>query len=88
MACPIDIPAIISVIQYCRDKVETVRSNKESCGVLADDLELIHEILMTLDPIEAAKAEKHKFRCVMKKLYRISTRTKVLFDRYGSVNII
>ena len=82
MCGPMEFSTIIQLIQYCRDKVETVLSNKEACAVLADDLEIIYEILITLHPVEQSKAEKYKLERVMTKLYRVTTRTKVLFDRY------
>jgi len=67
MRNPVDISTIITLIRYCQEKVETVRSNKEACNVLVDDLELIYEILTTLDLIQAIKVEKYKFRAVISK---------------------
>ncbi|CAF1335959.1 unnamed protein product [Didymodactylos carnosus] len=83
MSSPIDLSTIVKLIQYCMEKVETVISNKEVCANLADDLAIIHEILTSLDSTENSKAEQYKLHRVMIKLYRITSRTNVLFDRYA-----
>ncbi|CAF1103046.1 unnamed protein product [Didymodactylos carnosus] len=84
MSSPIDLSTIVKLIQYCMEKVETVISNKEVCANLADDLAIIHEILTSLDSTENSKAEQYKLHRVMIKLYRITSRTNVLFDRCRS----
>lgn len=81
MGSPVDISSIITSIQYCQDKIDTVQSNKETCNILVDDLELIYEILATVDPAQALKVEKYKFRAVMNRLHRITSHAVILFDR-------
>ncbi|UJR32564.1 hypothetical protein I4U23_020025 [Adineta vaga] len=81
MSTTIDYSTINKLIEHCCKKVEIVLSNKEVCAVLADDLESINEFLNNLDSTEKANADKYKLQRVMSRLYRITSRTKVLFDR-------
>jgi hypothetical protein len=81
MVTPLDIGSIIELIQYGVRTAETVTSNKEACAVLADDLEMIHDILSGVDESTKLKAEQFKLERVLSRLHRITTRTNFLFDK-------
>jgi hypothetical protein len=81
MVTPLDIASIIKLIQYGLKRVETVTSNKQACAILADDLEIVHDILASVDQSTKLKAEQFKLQRVLSKLYRITTRTNLLFDK-------
>ncbi|UJR07497.1 hypothetical protein I4U23_011786 [Adineta vaga] len=84
MSSPVGIVTVIKLIKYGMDIVATVTSNKETCATLADDLSIIYEILTGLNERDKLAADKYKYSCVMNKLYRITTRSNILFDKCTS----
>ncbi|CAF1227383.1 unnamed protein product [Adineta steineri] len=84
MSLPLNPLTIIKLIQYGKERVETVTSNKEACALLVDDLDIIQGILNGLGPEEKTSADNYKLSRVMKKLHRITTRTNALFDKCAS----
>ncbi|CAF1227024.1 unnamed protein product [Adineta ricciae] len=81
MANPIPISTVIKMIKYGMETVEIVTSNKEACARVADDLEIIYDILKGVDETNKSSADKHRYFLVMKKLYGIAVRSKILFER-------
>ncbi|CAF1324364.1 unnamed protein product [Adineta ricciae] len=48
---------------------------------VADDLELIYNILKEVDETNKSSADKHRYFLVMKKLHGIAVRSKILFEK-------
>ncbi|CAF1032388.1 unnamed protein product [Adineta steineri] len=81
---PIRLGSIVMLIKYGMERAEMVTSNKKACASLVDDLTTIHDILSSTNEEEKQKAENHRLQLVMNRLYRITTRANVLFDRCAS----
>ncbi|CAF3979707.1 unnamed protein product [Adineta steineri] len=81
---PIRLGSIVMLIKYGMERAEMVTSNKKACASLVDDLTIIHDILSSTNEEEKQKAENHRLQLVMNRLYRITTRANVLFDRCAS----
>ncbi|CAF1672328.1 unnamed protein product [Adineta ricciae] len=81
MANPIPFSTVIKLIKYGMETVEIVTSNKETCALVADDLELIYNILKEVDETNKSSADKHRYFLVMKKLHGIAVRSKILFEK-------
>ncbi len=83
----IEVATAIQLITTCKEKVETVLSNKKACYDLANDLEVIYEILIHLKPDQMANSKKTITQRVFNQLRNITTRAAVLFDKYVSLNV-
>ncbi|CAF3453147.1 unnamed protein product [Rotaria socialis] len=84
----VSIAICITLIEETVELLTAVRSNRQLCQSVAVQLEMLYNILKSVDSEEQQRANKHHLKLVLINLQNLASRSKIIFERSQSNRIL